>query len=192
MASLFLASSSPRRLALLQQIGIHPVVHAVSIDESVLPGETPAAYVERLARAKVLAAASDIARPSAYVLAADTTVSAAGEILGKPTDYSDACRIWSLLPSPDHCVLTGVALWHDGQVETRVVSTAVSFRPIPEEDRLAYWQSGEPADKAGGYAIQGRAALYVKAIHGCYSNVVGLPLSETAELLARHQFPFRE
>lgn len=192
MASLFLASSSPRRLALLQQIGIHPVVHAVSIDESVQAGETPEAYVERLARSKALAGAAEIGRPSAYVLAADTTVSAGGEILGKPADFADACRIWSLLPSPDHCVLTGVALWHDGRIETRVVRTQVTFLPIPEADRLAYWQTGEPADKAGGYAIQGRAALYVKAIHGCYSNVVGLPLSETADLLAQHQFPFRE
>lgn len=192
MAQLYLASTSPRRHELLRQIGLQPRLLAVEVDESTRPGESAADYVQRLAIAKAEAGARLIAAEDAWVLAADTTVFAGGEILGKPVDFADARRIWALLPSPDHQVLTGVALIHGGQLHARTVSTRVAFRPIPEAEQAAYWATGEPGDKAGGYAIQGLAALYVDGLQGSYSNVVGLPLAETAELLRRSRFPLWE
>lgn len=192
MAQLYLASTSPRRHELLRQIGLQPLPLTVAVDEAVLPGESATAYVQRLALAKVEAGVQALGRVDAWVLAADTTVLAGGEILGKPESLADARRIWALLPSSDHQVLTGVALAHDGRRYHCVVSTAVDFLPIPDEEQTAYWATGEPCDKAGGYAIQGRAALYVTGIRGSYSNVVGLPLAETAELLRRSQFPLWE
>ncbi len=192
MAELYLASTSPRRHELLRQIGLRPLPLTVAVDESVLPGESAEDYVRRLAIAKAEAGVQALGRDDAWVLAADTTVFAGGEILGKPESLEDARRIWALLPSPDHQVLTGVALIHAGGLQQCTVSTRVEFQSIPEAEQLAYWASGEPCDKAGGYAIQGRAALYVSAIQGSYSNVVGLPLAETAELLRRSQFPLWE
>lgn len=195
MARLLLASTSPRRLELLRQIGLRPEVLRVDIDESVRPGEAAADYVLRLARAKAEAGRAQAEAAGygpAWVLAADTTVLAGGEILGKPASLDDARRIWALLPSPDHQVLTGVALVHGDRILSRVVSTAVDFLPIPAPEQEAYWASGEPQDKAGGYAIQGRAALYVAGIRGSYSNVVGLPLAETAALLRQADHPLWE
>ena len=104
-------------------------------------------------------------------------------------NFSDATRIWQHLKEPDHCVLTGIALWHAGVIAQRVVTTKVDFTGIPEEEQRAYWDSGEPQDKAGAYAIQGRAALYIRGIEGSYSNVVGLPLAETAALLRQANYP---
>lgn len=192
MAVLYLASTSPRRHELLRQIGVQPAPLTVAVDETVLPGETAAAYVQRLAMAKAEAGIRALGHADAWVLAADTTVLAGGEILGKPESLADARRIWALLPAPDHQVLTGVALIHGNQRHECVVSTAVDFQDIPFDEQAAYWATGEPCDKAGGYAIQGRAALYVRGIRGSYSNVVGLPLAETAELLRRSQFPLWE
>lgn len=192
MARLYLASTSPRRHELLRQIGLSPLPLAVAVDESVLPGESAADYVRRLAIAKAEAGVRLLGQNQDWVLAADTTVLAGGEILGKPADFDDARRIWALLPSADHQVLTGVALIHQGRLQQQVVSTRVVFRAIPELEQRAYWLTGEPQDKAGGYAIQGRAALYVDGVQGSYSNVVGLPLAETAELLRRSQFPLWE
>lgn len=190
MSELYLASQSPRRLALLQQIGLQPTLLAVAVDEQPLPSEAVADYVRRLAIDKALAGAALLSRQTpAWVLAADTTVFAGGEILGKPASLAEAQRMWALLPSPDHQVLTGVALWHDGIVHVNVVSTRVVFAPMPAEEQVRYWATGEPQDKAGGYAIQGRAALYVQRIEGSYSNVVGLPLAETADLLRAARFP---
>lgn len=190
LSRLHLASRSPRRQALLRQIGIEPVLLAVEVDERPRPGEPPAAYVRRLAADKAQAGAAGLsgAEP-AWVLAADTTVYAGGQILGKPASLAEAQHMWSLLPSADHQVMTGVALWHDGAVQTTVVCTRVVFTPMPLADQLRYWATGEPQDKAGGYAIQGRAALYVQRIEGSYSNVVGLPLAETAALLRAADFP---
>lgn len=190
---LLLASASPRRLDLLRQIGLEPTVLAVAVDESVRSAESPAHYVARLAEDKARASAAVCRRDGpVWILAADTTVVAGGQILGKPASFEDACRIWDLLPSPDHRVLTAVALWHDGVVTGRVVTTEVRFAAIPPEARLAYWRTGEPADKAGGYAIQGRAAIHVEGLVGSYSNVVGLPLAETAALLRAAGFPFED
>lgn len=190
---LYLASASPRRLALLRQLGLQPQVVVADIDESPRPAEHPAGYVERLAREKAVAVVAALAPTSScWLLAADTTVMAGGQILGKPQSLEDARRIWALLPAPDHQVLTGIALWHDGVITSQVVATQVDFAPIPPHEQLAYWATGEPADKAGAYAIQGRAAQYVRAIHGSYSNVVGLPLAETAALLRASGFPLWE
>lgn len=190
---LYLASASPRRLALLRQLGLQPQVVVADIDESPRPAEHPAGYVERLAREKAAAVVAALAPTSScWLLAADTTVMAGGQILGKPQSLEDARRIWALLPAPDHQVLTGIALWHDGVITSQVVATQVDFAPIPPHEQLAYWATGEPADKAGAYAIQGRAAQYVRAIHGSYSNVVGLPLAETAALLRASGFPLWE
>lgn len=187
---LYLASRSPRRRELLQQIGLEPIVLDIDVDETPLPEESAAAYVLRLAQAKALAAEESASPPhGSYVLAADTTVFAGGEILGKPSSFSDAQRIWALLPSADHCVMTAVALRHNDKVYSQVVKTSVSFLPIPEHEQLLYWRTGEPCDKAGAYAVQGLAAIYITQLNGSYSNVVGLPLAETAQLLRQADFP---
>ena len=188
---LYLASASPRRADLLRQIGITARCLPADVDESLHMGESALDYVQRLARAKAETVAARLGHvhEPIWVLAADTTVVAAGEILHKPENFTDAKRIWRHLKEPDHCVLTGIALWHDGKVVARVVSTKVDFAGIPEAEQRAYWDSGEPQDKAGGYAIQGRAALYIRGIEGSYSNVVGLPLAETAALLRQACYP---
>lgn len=185
---LWLASTSPRRLALLQQIGLHPRVLPIAVDETALPDETPEACVVRLARAKAEAGLRMMPSPG-WVLAADTVVVAAGRQFGKPASLAEARDMWRCLPSPDHRVLTAVAVAHAGELAHVLVATRVDFMPIPSDEQDAYWVSGEPADKAGGYAIQGRAAIYVRGIEGSYSNVVGLPLAETAELLRASHFP---
>lgn len=189
-SSLLLASASPRRLALLRQINVKPKVFPVDIDETVLADELPEVYVRRLALAKAHAGQARAGDVNAWVLAADTTVVAGGQILGKPTSLADAQRMWALLPSPDHCVYTAIAVIHGEYTEIEVVSTRVEFLPIPEVDQIAYWHSDEPKDKAGAYAVQGRAAQYVKSLHGSYTNVVGLPLAETVALLRRANYPF--
>lgn len=188
---LYLASASPRRADLLRQIGITARCLPADVDESLHAGESAFDYVRRLAVAKAETVAARLAhvREPIWVLAADTTVVAGGEILAKPQSFTDAKRIWRHLKEPDHCVLTGIALWHDGAVVQHVVSTKVDFAGIPEAEQRAYWESGEPQDKAGGYAIQGRAALYIRGIEGSYSNVVGLPLAETAALLRQADYP---
>ncbi|MEO6697922.1 MAG: nucleoside triphosphate pyrophosphatase [Paraperlucidibaca sp.] len=189
---LLLASSSPRRLALLRQIHLMPAMLPVDIDESVMADELPEDYVRRLALAKAQAGQARAGDAEAWVLAADTTVVAGGQILGKPTSFADAQRIWALLPAPDHCVYTAIAVMHGKYIEVEVVSTRVEFLPIPEADQIAYWDSDEPKDKAGAYAVQGRAAQYVKSLHGSYTNVVGLPLAETVALLRRANYPLWE
>ncbi len=186
----YLASRSPRRRELLQQIGVEPSLLDVEVDETPLLNEGPEDYVLRLAQCKAATAVktANIVL-SDWVLAADTTVYAGGEILGKPESFQDAQRIWALLPSADHRVSTAVAVWHQGQMQSQVVTTQVSFMPIPSQEQLPYWQSGEPCDKAGAYAVQGRAAIYIQRLQGSYSNVVGLPLAETAALLRQANFP---
>lgn len=181
-APLLLASRSPRRRALLDQIGIGFEAVDAAVDERPRAGETPAALVERLARAKALAglgAAAD-ARP---VLGADTTVTLDGAVLGKPDDEADALAMLARLSGRTHEVLTGVAVARGDAVEARVVSTRVTLRSTSHAERRAYWASGEPLGKAGAYAIQGLGAVLVERIEGSYSNVVGLPLAEAAELL---------
>ena len=184
MATLYLASGSPRRRELLAQIGVPFTPRIVPVDECVLPGESAEAYVERLAREKALAALATLELAAdAVVLGADTAVVLDGRILGKPADLNDSRAMLQALSGRSHQVLTAVSLVGGGREAARVVSSDVSFRPISEAEIEAYWASGEPCDKAGSYGIQGLAAVFVSQLRGSYSAVVGLPLCETAELL---------
>lgn len=191
MPSLYLASASPRRRELLTQIGVPLSVLATAIDESPLPNEAPAAYVERLARGKAAAGLAMLEGrgEDGCVLGADTSVVIDGRILGKPVDQADGLAMLAALSGREHQVLTAVALAAAGGVEARVVECRVRFRQVAPEEALRYGQSGEPADKAGGYAIQGLGAIFVSRIEGSYSAVVGLPLCETAELLREFGIP---
>ena len=184
LAPLVLASASPRRLALLAQVGIVPaLVEAAAVDEAPRRGELPPALARRLAAAKARAVAAR--HPGAFVLAADTVVACGRRALPKPADAATADACLTLLSGRRHRVLGGVALVApDGMLVERLVSTAVTFKRLTAQERAAYLASGEWRDKAGGYAIQGRAALFVRALSGSYSNVVGLPLFETAQMLA--------
>ena len=183
---LYLASRSPRRGELLTRIGVRFALVAADVDETPAPDEPVEDYVRRLAIEKVQAGQAAVpggdARP---VLAADTAVVLDGEILGKPCDRSDFMRMMSRLSARAHRVLTGVALAAEGEVWYALSESRVTFRAIDERERSAYWDSGEPCDKAGGYGIQGMGALFVADLQGSYSGVMGLPLYETGRLL-RH------
>jgi septum formation protein len=180
----YLASASPRRSELLRQIGIRFAVRAAAIAEDRLYGETPETYVARLAAGKADAvwAATSGSQP---VLGADTAVVLGREVLGKPDSAAEAVAMLERLSGRTHRVLTAVALRHAGGVETRLSESEVRFRATTPVERLAYCATGEPFDKAGGYGIQGHAAVFVEEIKGSYSGVVGLPLFETAALLQR-------
>lgn len=184
MIALYLASGSPRRRELLTQIGVPFSLLGAPIDETPLPGEAAVAYVERLARAKAQAGLAGLSQPG-VVLGADTAVVLDGEILGKPQDREHALAMLAQLSNREHQVLTAVALADGQRCESLCVASQVRFRAIDTEEAERYWASGEPADKAGGYAIQGLGAIFVTGLQGSYSAVVGLPLSETADLLAR-------
>lgn len=183
---IILASGSPRRRELLQQVGVDFEVKVFEIDESALPYEAPMAYVQRLAESKARAAQAHLPA-DCIVIAADTTVTINGQILGKPVDQADAFAMWRLLSGQTHEVYTGVAVSRGECVLSRVVATEVQMLPLSEAQMQAYWGSGEPLGKAGGYAIQGRAAAFIPRIDGSYSNVVGLPLVETLQLLQQLQ-----
>jgi septum formation protein len=184
-----LASASPRRKDILEQLGLSFRVIPSGFDETLLPGETPEQHVERLARGK----AAEIARRLAddperpCVLAADTVVVIDRLILGKPADDDDALRMLGLLAGRVHRVLTGFAITDAGAIsgESAVVATDVTFRPLASDDLRAYIASGEGRDKAGSYAIQGLGAGLVSQIEGSYTNVVGLPAVETVDALKR-------
>jgi septum formation protein len=181
---LFLASTSPRRAALLQQIGIQFHIFAVGIDERWLPDESLTGYVARLAEAK--ARNAQLALPAgSVVLAADTAGACHGKPLVKPADEEDAIDMLLAMSGKAHTVSTAISVCCGERVETGVVSTEVFFREISEREARRYWATGEPADKAGSYAIQGFGAVFVERIEGSYSNVVGLPLYETAAMLER-------
>lgn len=178
---LILGSASPRRLDLLVQVGIVPdAVASPDIDETPLRGELPRLCAARLARAKA-AAIPDAA--GALVLAADTVVALGRRMLGKPADAAEAARFLRLLSGRRHRVITAVVLRVDARERERVVETAVRFKPLSEEEIAAYLALGEWRGKAGGYAIQGAAAAFIPWIGGSHSNVVGLPLVETVNLL---------
>ena len=180
--SLYLASASPRRSALLTQIGVLHRQFACDVDEQGLADESAAAYVERVTQAKVLAGQQRVA-VDAVVLAADTVVVVDGRILGKPADQDDARNMLRSLSGRAHQVMTAVAVASGPRSELIRVDSQVFFRCLGEAEIAAYWATGEPADKAGSYAIQGLAAIFVERIEGSYSAVVGLPLMETASLL---------
>lgn len=180
----FLASASPRRRELLDQIGVRWELVAVAVDESRHGDESPAAYVTRLARAKALAGRARLTRP-APVVAADTAVVCRGEIFGKPGDEREAHRMLEALSDTTHDVYTAVAVAADGEVLAALSRSEVTFRKLASNEISAYWRTGEPRDKAGAYAIQGRGAVFIAGLRGSYSGVMGLPVFETAELLAR-------
>jgi septum formation protein len=177
-----LASGSPRRRELLAAAGLSVEVDPADADESVHAGETPAAYVERVAIAKAMIGARR--HPDAAVLGGDTTVVVDGHIFGKPRDDSDARRMLERLSGRPHEVLTGVALAWRGAMRARVESTTVWFRPLSADEIAWYVASGEPRDRAGAYAIQGLASRFIPRIDGSYTNVVGLPVTAVLALLA--------
>mgnify|MGYP000973107989 FL=1 len=179
---LHLASRSPRRAELLRLVGIDFVLVDVEVDEARLSGEAPADYVLRVASDKARAGSAELA-PGAVVLAADTTVTIDGEIFGKPRDERDAHAMLSRLSARWHEVLTAVVVSVDGRQFSDVVTTRVEFRALTAATIAAYWRSGEPADKAGAYGIQGLGGALVKRIDGSYGAVVGLPLCETIAVL---------
>lgn len=177
-ARLTLASASPRRLELLAQIGIVPdLVCPADVDETPLKGELPRALALRLAGAKAAAVDGDV------VLAADTVVSAGRRLLGKPCDEGEARAFLELLSGRRHAVHTGLAVAAAGKIHAKVVTTAVRFKRLSQEEIDTYIRSAEWDGKAGGYAIQGLAGAFIPFISGSYSNVVGLPLVEAAGML---------
>lgn len=185
---LCLASVSPRRQELLAQIGVPHTVAGAHIDETVLPEEGAREYVIRMAREKALAGRAKGGRLP--VLAADTTVVLDEVIFGKPKGRADGLAMLGRLSARTHSVLTAVALSVGGELAVSVSTSEVRFRPLSAEECAAYWETGEPHDKAGGYAIQGRGAVFIEWLSGSYSGVMGLPLYETAELLRAAGIPY--
>jgi nucleoside triphosphate pyrophosphatase len=199
---LYLASASPRRKALLEQLSLSFDVCPVDADEAILAEEKGACYVERLAKLKAnmalanLRSDGNIGTGYSYVVGSDTSVVIEDIILGKPLDQTDFTAMMLRLSGASHEVLTGICVArYDAKTEdiverSQVVSTAVKFKRLSSAEIEAYWNSGEPADKAGGYGIQGLGAVLVDTINGSYSNVVGLPVSELKDLLVELGFDF--
>lgn len=179
-----LASRSPRRAELLRQVGVGFEPLALDVDETVVPGEDPADYVRRMAQEKAWAGVAVRERDLA-VLAADTAVVLDDRILGKPADRVEAIAMLLDLAGREHRVLSAVALTDGDACHVALSETRVRFRDIGRHEAEAYWATGEPADKAGGYGIQGLGAVFAERIEGSYSGVMGLPLFETAGLLER-------
>jgi septum formation protein len=193
---IYLASRSPRRRELLKQIGVpfellllrEDLRRGVDVDETPLPDESPGVYALRIATAKAAVGMRQIAQrglPIKPVLAADTSVVFDEQMIGKPEDAEHAVRILRTLAGREHQVITAIAVALRDQVETQISVSSVWFRELTEAEIRRYVASGEPGDKAGAYAIQGRAGAFVTRITGSYSGIMGLPLAETAELLAR-------
>lgn len=197
---IYLASQSPRRRELLKQIGINVELlllradprRPVDVDETPHDGEQPDVYVQRLSQAKAEAGWNALAfrnRPPFPVLAADTTVSIDGKILGKPRDHADAADMLRQLSGREHEVLTSVSVAFEDQIETRLSTTRITFAELSPQRIHHYVITNEPLDKAGAYGIQGRAGSFVKHLEGSYTGVVGLPLAETVELLEFFGYP---
>jgi len=185
---MILASSSPRRRELLTQIGVHFTTQPADIDETPLQNEGAVAYVERMALSKARKVSEQF--PGEVVLGSDTSVIWSGEILGKPVNNREAEETLRRLSGQTHQVLSAVALVRGAQEKVISVATQVRFRELTDEEITRYVATGEPADKAGSYGIQGKGAILVAGIEGSYSNVVGLPLTETAALLNEFDVPF--
>ncbi len=182
--TLILASGSPRRREILASLGLNFDVAAADIDERQNAGESPADMVKRLAEAKARAVA--VRSPTdALVIGSDTAVVLDGQVFGKPVNADDAASMLQRLSGRWHEVMTAVALLEDGRADVAISITRVRFRDIDPAEAAIYWQSGEPADKAGGYAIQGLGGVFVEALEGSYTGVVGLPVFETATMLRR-------
>jgi len=180
---LILASASPRRRELLKSMGLTFSVLVTDTDESRQDGEPAMDFVSRLAQEKAQIARYTIAPEEAVILAADTIVVQGETVFGKPLNFEDAQRMWQALSNTQHQVMTAVCLLVHDKLELINCLTNVHFDAISEAQMRAYWDSGEPVDKAGAYAIQGLASAWVKLINGSYSNVVGLPLHEVNQLL---------
>lgn len=180
---LYLASGSPRRWELLVSLGLRLRRIVAPVDETLLAGEAPADYVRRLALAKARAGQTSLGSVRAPVLGADTTVVLDGELLGKPVDRTAGLAMLARLSGRQHVVFSGVALVQGERCSARVQRSLVRFRELSAAECEAYWATGEPADKAGAYGIQGVGASLVCELHGSHSGVMGLPLCETAELL---------
>lgn len=187
---LYLASQSPRRAELLEQIGIAFERVAVAVDETAEPAEPASDYVQRLAQAKALAGWQQLIAqglPPLPVMGSDTSVVLDGRILGKPSDRADGLAMLAALSGRTHQVMTAVCLYAEDFCQVLLSDSDVRFRALSRSECERYWRTGEPADKAGGYAIQGRAAVFVEELRGSYSGVVGLPLLETSRLIEAFQ-----
>jgi septum formation protein len=196
---IYLASQSPRRRELLRQIGVHFEVlllrcnpsRSVDVDETPLPGESPADYVRRVSESKAECGVQTLGLRRLLplpILAADTTVTLDGAILGKPENKAEAAAMLTRLSGRTHQVITSVSVAHGNRMETRTSTSEVTFAPLTEARIHRYLLSGESLDKAGGYGIQGQAAAFIQHLSGSYSGVMGLPLCETAELLDNFGF----
>ena len=179
-SSVVLASASPRRLGLLKNIGVDPEVRPADIDETPLPGESPARYVERLAVAKAAA----VARDGEVVIAADTTVSINGQIIGKPASRAEALDILRTLSGQTHTVFTGLAVLSPSGTTSAIVTSEVTFIQASADLLAWYADTDEPYDKAGGYGLQGAGSMLVAGVQGSVTNVVGLPLAQLHELMS--------
>ena len=182
-----LASASPRRRELLSLIGLAHEVRPADVDETLIAGESPRMYADRLARSKALA----VACPEAVVIGCDTIVVVDGEVLGKPVDASDATRMLRLLSGRSHLVMTAVAVAFGGRMLSEVVQVGVTFRRLGAAETAAYIDTGEPMDKAGAYGIQGYGATIVDRVDGDYFAVMGLPLNRLVRLLESMGFQYR-
>lgn len=195
MEQIILASASPRRQELLSQIGVRFTVQSQDIDESIFSAEIADDYVLRMAQEKAQSALSALPAvgelSQSLVLAADTSVVCDADVLGKPVDEADAVAMLMLLSGREHRVLSAVTVATQGRQSSRLSESRVQFREIGLEEAQCYARSGEPKGKAGAYAIQGYAAVFVKQIIGSYSGVMGLPLFETAQLLAEFDIPMQ-
>jgi septum formation protein len=182
----YLGSASPRRKALLEDMGLSFEVHAADVDETRQPDESPEQYVVRVAvdKAKaVQAAIKQSQQPVKPIITADTAVVQQGNVFGKPKSFEDACNMWRSLSGQPHRVLSSVVLLNSGKIDSRLSDTRVEFINLTPEQMAKYWKTGEPLDKAGAYAIQGYASAWVKRISGSYTGVVGMPMLELNELL---------
>lgn len=188
MSKIYLASASPRRQELLQQLGISFDVIVPSVSELQRHSESPMEYVQRLAVEKARDASRRVAEralPLRPVLAADTSVVLDGAVLGKPRDRLEGETMLRSLSGRTHTVLTAVTVLHHGAQQSAIDASQVTFRRLDAAEIAYYWETGEPADKAGAYALQGRAAAFVSRIEGSYSGIVGLPLYHVATMLAK-------
>ncbi|APD88544.1 septum formation protein Maf [Alteromonas mediterranea] len=186
--SVVLASASPRRTALLKQMNIAHTIQPADIDESPRPNETPLSLVSRLAAEKGQAVKAKLASKQTLtddtvILASDTLIAFNGQSVGKPENKADAKRILTMLSGNTHEVLTAISVLNNTRQQTQVITTSVTFAALTDEQITAYWETGEPADKAGSYAIQGIGGEFVVSINGSASAVIGLPLYETRQLL---------
>jgi septum formation protein len=189
--SLHLASASPRRRQILAALGLEHTWSGVDIDETPRAGEAPDRLARRLASAKA-SAARERGQSARFVLAADTVVALGGQMFGKPASREEALEMLALLSGRSHEVLTAVALSADGRELSALSVTTVKFREIDAAEASAYWETGEPRGKAGAYAVQGKAGIFVESLTGSYSGVVGLPVFETAGLLRQAGFALIE